>query len=115
MPIVGARGDLAAVSLFHSLADLTRLRILRRLRQGEARVSDLVVELGLAQSTLSEHVACLRDCALVEGRAQGRQVFYSLSRPELMDLLESAETLLQATGYQVDLCGTYGSDARAGE
>jgi len=78
-------------------------------------VSDLVAELGLAQSTISEHVACLRDCALVEGRTQGRQVFYSLAQPELMDLLESAETLLHATGYQVDLCGTYGSDARATE
>lgn len=39
-------------------------------------------------------------------------MFYSLIRPELIDLLESAEVLLAATGYQVDLCSTYGTAAR---
>jgi ArsR family transcriptional regulator, cadmium/lead-responsive transcriptional repressor len=87
--------------------------IVKRLQGGEARVRDLVAELGLAQSTVSEHVACLRDCGLVEGRAEGRQTFYALSRPELVDLLESAELLLEATGYQVDLCSTHGTEARA--
>jgi ArsR family transcriptional regulator, cadmium/lead-responsive transcriptional repressor len=103
----------AAASLFHSLSDPTRLAIVRRLTGGEARVRDLVEELGLAQSTVSEHVACLRDCGLVEGRPEGRQVFYHLTRPELIDMLESAEVLLAATGYKVDLCGVYGSKAQA--
>lgn len=112
MPITESPGHLAAASLFHSLADPTRLRIVRRLRQGETRVRDLVDELGLAQSTISEHVACLRDCGLVRGRAEGRQVFYALALPELIDVLEAAEVLLEATGYKVDLCAVYGSEAR---
>ncbi len=99
----------AAVALFRSLSDRTRLAIVRRLATGEARVADLVGELGLAQSTVSAHVACLRDCGLVAGRAQGRQVFYSLARPELLDLLAAAETLLTATGNAVALCPTYGN------
>ena len=74
------------MALFHSLSDGARLAIVRRLADGEARVADLVGELNLAQSTVSAHVACLRDCNLVVGRPQGRQVFYSLARPELMDL-----------------------------
>ena len=100
----------AAVALFHSLSDGTRLAIVRRLACGEARVADLVSSLGLAQSTVSAHVACLRGCGLVEGRPQGRQVFYSLTRPELMDLLASAERLLAATGNAVALCPNYGTD-----
>ena len=112
MSIDPERDAAAAVSLFHSLADPKRLQIVKRLQQGEARVSDLMAELGLAQSTVSEHVGCLRECALVVGRAQGRQVFYSLTRPELIDLLEAAETLLEATGFQVELCGTYGTNPR---
>ncbi|MBN6038292.1 helix-turn-helix transcriptional regulator [Amycolatopsis sp. 195334CR] len=104
-----------AVALFHSLSDGTRLAIVQRLARGEARVSDLVGELGLAQSTVSAHVACLRDCALVEGRPQGRQVFYRLARPELMDLLASAETLLSATGNAVALCPNYGTDSCDGD
>ncbi|OLZ51568.1 ArsR/SmtB family transcription factor [Amycolatopsis keratiniphila] len=110
---VGAGLD-PAVALFHSLSDATRLAIVQRLACGEARVSDLVAALGMAQSTVSAHVACLRDCALVVGRPQGRQVFYSLARPELMDLLASAETLLAATGNAVALCPNYGTDAPAG-
>ncbi|MDX5962056.1 transcriptional regulator [Rhodococcus sp. ACS1] len=104
----------AAVALFHSLSDGTRLAIVRRLADGEARVADLVGELGMAQSTVSAHMACLRDCGLVQGRPQGRQVFYSLTRPELLDLLASAETLLAATGNAVALCPNYGTDAGTG-
>lgn len=113
MTIVSPQAEQAAVSLFHSLADPARLAIVRRLAGGEARVRDLTDALGLAQSTVSKHVACLRDCGLVDGRPVGRQVFYSLTRPELLDLMAAAEQLLQATGYQVDLCAVYGTDARA--
>lgn len=99
-----------AVALFHSLSDQTRLNIVKRLAGGEVRVIDLTGELGLAQSTVSAHVACLRDCGLVEGRVQGRSVYYSLSRPELMDMLAVAEGLLAATGNRVSLCPNYGAD-----
>ncbi|MFA7513500.1 MAG: metalloregulator ArsR/SmtB family transcription factor [Mycolicibacterium vanbaalenii] len=102
----------AAVALFHSLSDSARLAIVRRLADGEARVVDLIGELGLAQSTVSAHVACLRDCGLVTGRPEGRQVFYSLTRPELLDLLAAAETLLAATGNAVALCPNYGNRSR---
>uniref|UniRef100_UPI003F4988C3 ArsR/SmtB family transcription factor n=1 Tax=Nonomuraea bangladeshensis TaxID=404385 RepID=UPI003F4988C3 len=101
-----AAGIPPAAALFHSLADENRLRIVQRLARGEARVVDLVAELGLAQSTVSKHLACLRDCDLVDYRAEGRQSFYSLTRPELMDLLAAAEQLLAATGHAVVLCPT---------
>ena len=97
-----------AVALFRSLADPTRLAIARRLADGEARVVDLTTELGIPQSTVSTHIACLRDCGLVAGRVEGRQVFYSLTRPELLTLLRSAEALLEATGEKVALCPRYG-------
>lgn len=100
-----------AEALFHSLSDRARLQIVQRLAAGELRVTDLVAELGLAQSTVSKHLACLRECGLVSGRPEGRQVFYSLARPELLELLAVAETLLAATGSAVALCPTYGRAA----
>ncbi|GAA3388083.1 ArsR/SmtB family transcription factor [Cryptosporangium minutisporangium] len=101
--------DLApAAALFRGLGDPTRLAILRRLADGELRVVDLTGMLGLAQSTVSAHIACLRDCGLVTGRPEGRQMFYALARPELLDLLRAAEQLLAATGEAVALCPTYG-------
>lgn len=104
----------AAEALFHSLSDSTRLAIVQRLAAGEARVVDLTGQLGLAQSTVSAHIACLRDCGLVVGRPEGRQVFYSLIRPEILDLLAAAETLLAATGNAVALCPTWGTGATCG-
>ncbi len=70
---------------------------------------DLTGELGLAQSTVSKHLACLRDCGLVDDRVQGRQSFYALTRPEPMDLLTAAEGVLSATGMAVALSPAYGA------
>ena len=97
----------AAVYLFHSLADLARLTILRHLALGEHRVVDLTAHLGLAQSTTSAHLACLRDCGLVSSRTVGRSSMYSLAvGAELIDLLAAAERLLAVTGDAVTLCPT---------
>src|SRR6187549_1853560 len=98
----------AAACLFRGLADPTRLMIVRHLARGEHRVVDLVAHLGLAQSTVSGHLACLRDCGLVSSRAQGRASVYSLARPELLDLLQAADAFLDATGARAAQCSTYG-------
>jgi ArsR family transcriptional regulator len=101
----------AAVALFRSLGDATRLVIVHELARGERRIVDLTAAVGLAQSTVSAHVACLRDCGLVEGRPLGRQMLYRLTRPELLTVLAAAEQLLAATGNAVALCPVYGQAA----
>lgn len=96
-----------AVALFRSLAEPARLTILRHLTLGEHRVVDLTAHLGLAQSTTSAHLACLRDCGLVSVRTVGRSSVYALAvDAELMDVLAAAERLLAATGDAVTLCPT---------
>ena len=113
MPIADAEGGRAglgpAAALFHSLADPARLAIVQQLAaHGRARVVDLTGQLGLAQSTVSKHLACLRECRLVQVRPVGRASVYSLAQPELADLLAAAETVLAATGNAVALCPVYG-------
>ena len=97
-------------ALFHGLADRNRLAIVRQLASGELRVVDLTKSLELAQGTVSGHLACLRDCGLIVGRAEGRQMFYSIAHSELMDVLGAAEQLLALTGEAVELCPNYGPD-----
>ena len=103
-------GDLqVAAALFHSLSDPSRLAILQHLIFGEHRVRDLTEHLGLAQSTVSAHLACLRECGLVASRPQGRASVFSLvSAPELLAVLAAAERLLATTGQRVALCPNYG-------
>jgi DNA-binding transcriptional ArsR family regulator len=103
------RALLPAASLFHSLSDPARLALLQHLALDEHRVVDLQEHLGLAQSTVSAHLACLRDCGLVTSRPQGRASMFSLAAgPELVELLAAAERLLVATGDAVELCPRHG-------
>jgi ArsR family transcriptional regulator, cadmium/lead-responsive transcriptional repressor len=101
-----------AAALFRSLGDPARLAILRRLAIGPARVTDLVEALGLAQSTVSKHLACLRDCRLVESNPAGRASIFRLTQPALAELLSAAETVLEATGNAVALCPVFGEPQR---
>ena len=102
----------AAACVFRSLGDTTRLAILQHLALGERKVVELTAHLRLAQSTVSAHLACLRDCGLVTSRPQGRASMWSLATaPELLDVLAAAERLLAATRDAVVRCPTHGESA----
>lgn len=76
-----------AAALFHCLADPMRLMILEHLRTGEHKVRELTEHLGLAQSTVSAHLACLREGNLVKVRAVGRSSYYSLCDHRILEQL----------------------------
>ena len=106
----GPQAREAAACLFHSFSDPSRLAILQHLALGEHRVGELAVHLGLAQSTVSKHLACLKECGLVESRPQGRASVFTLTHPDaVLALLQAAEALLALTGDAVALCPRYGS------
>src|SRR3954447_2255185 len=108
VPVNEATALTAAACLFRSLGDPNRLLILRHLMLGPHKVRELTEHLGLAQSTVSQHCHCLADCGLIESRPEGRATVYSLTGPEVLDVLAAAERLLAATGDAVVLCATYG-------
>ena len=102
-------GLAAEAALFHALSDPSRLLIVRHLALGEHRVVDLTAHLGLAQSTVSKHLACLRDCGLVTSRPEGRASVFALAHGEAVtEVLAAAERLLALTGDAVALCPRYG-------
>ena len=104
----------AAACLFHGFSDRSRLALVEHLLLGEHRVVDLTGHLGLAQSTVSKHLACLVDCGIARVRAEGRASWYSLAHPEAaLELLSAAEKLLALTGDAVTLC-PYGTDTSKG-
>ncbi len=104
-----------AAALFRSLGDPARLMIVRRLAVAPARVTDLAAGLGLAQSTVSAHLACLRDCGLVTSRPAGRASVFRLTQPALADMVAAAEAVLAATGNSVALCPVWGTGCRDGD
>ena len=82
-------------ALFRALGEPARLTMLRHLFTGEHSVRELTEHLGLAQSTVSVHLACLRDCGLVTVRQRGRSSIYAIADPgRLATLVGAAEDLL---------------------
>ena len=76
--------ELRDLRAFHkALADVTRLRILQRLAEGPASVSDLIDHVDLSQPLVSWHVRTLRSLGLIEARRQGREVICTLEREAL--------------------------------
>ncbi len=64
--------------MYKALGDVTRLRILGLLRQGELCVCDIMDVLGFPQSTVSRHLAYLRNTDWVTGRRKGKWMYYQI-------------------------------------
>ncbi len=80
--------------LFRGFADPSRLSILETVRERPRTVSEIVAATGLSQPNVSNHLACLRDCGLVQSEQRGRFARYSLSDPRVGDMLRLAEVVL---------------------
>jgi len=63
-----------------SIADPTRVRILKMLEPGELCVCQITAIVGLAPATVSKHLSLLKMAGLLSQRKDGRWVFYRLSK-----------------------------------
>lgn len=70
---------------FKALSDTTRLRILGLLTLREMCVCEVMVALDLTQPTASHHLRILENVGLVKDRKEGKWVFYSIAKPEVLE------------------------------
>ncbi len=89
---------------FRGLGDPTRLRILEFLEEGERTVGEIAADLGQAQPSISNHLACLRWCGYVEARREGRRVYYRLASWKVAGIIALARELLSENERHVALC-----------
>ena len=82
---------------FKTLGHPARIRILEILRDGEASVSELIPQVGLEPSHLSQQLGVLRRAGVVSGRKEGASVRYSVTDPRIFDLLETARSILSTS------------------
>jgi DNA-binding transcriptional ArsR family regulator len=68
--------------MFNGLADETRVKIVKLLSKGEFTVDELMEFLDVPQSTTSHHLRVLKEANLIQGEKRGRNIYYSLVRPE---------------------------------
>ncbi|MGO2004634.1 MULTISPECIES: ArsR/SmtB family transcription factor [Micrococcaceae] len=93
----------AALSRFgHAVSDPTRVGVLLALREAPAYPSDLADALDVSRQVMSNQLACLRGCGLVEAIPQGRRSWYRLSDPHLAAAMD--ELLRAALRMEPDCC-----------
>ena len=77
--VVDVPDELRELRTFHKvLADANRLRIVRRLSDGPATVTELIEHVGLSQPLVSWHLSKLREIGLVSARRQGRETVHTI-------------------------------------
>ena len=80
-------GRAVIAKFFRALGDPTRLRLLEFVLDEERSVSECVAHVGLAQSRVSTHLACLADCGFVVVRREGRHAYYRVADPRVAELV----------------------------
>ncbi|MEW5761797.1 MAG: metalloregulator ArsR/SmtB family transcription factor [Bacillota bacterium] len=90
--------DLTALqaAILKSLGHPTRVKLVELLRGGERCVCELIAELGLEQSNVSQHLGILKHAGLVASRKDGLRVMYRLTDPRVIELLDLARDLIAA-------------------
>jgi DNA-binding transcriptional ArsR family regulator len=77
--VVDQPEDLRELRRFHKvLADVNRLRIVRRLAVGPATVTELIEHVGLSQPLVSWHLGKLREVGLVAASRHGRETVHTI-------------------------------------
>ncbi|MEE9617504.1 MAG: metalloregulator ArsR/SmtB family transcription factor [Anaerolineae bacterium] len=73
------------VEFCKALADDTRQRILEMLLEGERSVGNIADAFTISQPTISHHLNVLKQFGLVTSRKEGKQVFYTINRDNVIE------------------------------
>ena len=73
---------------FRAIGEPMRIRLLDRLRDGEATVGELSEAIGASQQNVSKHLAVLADAGLLGRRKQGNHVYYRIADDGVLRLCE---------------------------
>ena len=98
--------------LFRGFGDPSRLSVLECLLDSPKCVTEIVSATGLSQPNTSLHLACLRDCGLVEREPRGRFAYYRLAGPHVRHMIACADTLLGLVGPLIEACPQYEDEAQ---
>ncbi|KOU02519.1 MULTISPECIES: ArsR/SmtB family transcription factor [Streptomyces] len=97
---------------FKTLGHPARIRVLELLSEREHAVAEMLPEVGIEPAHLSQQLAVLRRSNLVVSRKEGSTVYYSLTSPQVAELLRVARGILSGVlAGQAELL----ADLRAGQ
>lgn len=74
--------------LFRSFSDTSRVRILSAILEQELNTSKIAEFVGLTESAVSHHLRGLRQMRIVQARREGKEVYYSIVDPHIVELFQ---------------------------
>jgi len=92
------------VRILKALAHPTRLFLVEELAAGERCVCELTDRIGDDISTVSKHLALLREAGVLSSERRGQQIFYRLRVPCVLDIFGCVEDVLSREGEGVSSC-----------
>ncbi|MFB9908337.1 ArsR/SmtB family transcription factor [Allokutzneria oryzae] len=91
------RDRIELTSVLHALSDPTRLTVVRQIAEDGRRMCGSF-DVGVAKSTLSQHLRVLREAGVVRSEARGTQRWLTLRQSELDDLFPGLLDVVLRTG-----------------
>ena len=86
----------ARARIIKAMAHPTRLFIVDTLSRGEMCVCKLTELIGADMSTVSKHLAILKDAGIILGSKRGKSVYYTLRIPCVLNFFECVESVIQS-------------------
>ena len=74
--------------LFRSFSDTSRVRIISSIIEKELNTSGIAQQIGLTESAVSHHLRGLRQMRIVQARRDGKEVYYSVIDPHIVELFQ---------------------------
>ncbi len=89
---------------FKAFCDSTRIKIIEHLIEKEKNVTELTDLLGISQSGVSNHLACLKWCGFVTSKKQGRTIYYNVTDRRIKKIVELAKQVIADNAENIYAC-----------
>lgn len=89
---------------FKAFCDPTRIKIIEYLIENEKNVTELTDLLGISQSGVSNHLACLKWCGFVTSKKEGRTIYYNVTDKRIKKIVELAKQVIADNAENIYVC-----------
>lgn len=99
-----AESNEVLMKFFKGLGDTTRLRIVEALLEKERNVSELISFIGVPQSNISNHLACLKWCGYISARKEGTSIYYQITDDRVREVVKLGREIIADNAEQLYSC-----------
>lgn len=89
---------------FKAFCDPTRIKIIECLIEYEKNVTELTELLGVSQSGVSNHLACLKWCGFVTSKKEGRTIYYDVADKRIKKIVKLAKEVIADNAENIYVC-----------